>query len=160
MREPSVFSGETRVTTSRNLDRFPPIRDVMRSVAGAGDFTLLCSDLGDHISASTESSYRIVVLFEQLLRAPENVIAAVAVHEAVHLRMGSVLPARLAERHGDVTSLMHGVECLIGSTAGSALRSRTTTSTAKDGVFSMKRGSDRSTSSLKKRRGLSMPISK
>jgi hypothetical protein len=81
----------------------------MRSVAGAGDFTLLCSDLGDHISASTESSYRIVVLSEQLLRAPENVIAAVAVHEAVHLRMGSVLPTRLARRHGDVTSLMHGV---------------------------------------------------
>lgn len=48
MREPSVFSEETRVTTSRNLDRFPPIRDVMRSVAGAGDFTLLCSDLGEH----------------------------------------------------------------------------------------------------------------
>ena len=109
MREPSVFSEETRVTTSRNLDRFPPIRDVMRSVAGAGDFTLLCSGLDEHTSASTVSSYRIVVLSERLMRAPENVIAAVAVHEAVHLRMGSALPRRLAERHPDVTLLMNVV---------------------------------------------------
>ena len=92
MREPSVFSEETRVTTSRNLDCFPPIRDVMRLVAGAGDFTLLCSGLDEHTSARTVSSYRIVVLSERLMRAPENVIAAVAVHEAVHLRMGSALP--------------------------------------------------------------------
>lgn len=109
MREPSVFSEETRVTTSRNLDRFPPIRDVMRSVAGAGDFRLLCSGLDEHTSARTVSSYRIVVLSERLMRAPENVIAAVAVHEAVHLRMSSPLPARLAEWHPDVTLLMDGV---------------------------------------------------
>lgn len=50
-----------------------------------------------------------MVLSDQLLRAPENVITAVAVHEAVHLRMGSALPARLAERHRDVPLLMSGV---------------------------------------------------
>ena len=76
MREPSVFSEETRITTSRNLDRFPPIRDVMRSVAGAGDFTLLCSGLGEHISASTVSSYRIVVLSEGLMRARDRIHGA------------------------------------------------------------------------------------
>ena len=78
----------------------------MRSVAGAGDFRLLCSGLDEHTSASTVSSYRIVVLSERLMRAPESVIAAVAVHEAVHLRMSSPLPARLAEWHPDVTLLM------------------------------------------------------
>ena len=109
MRVPSVFSEETRITTSRNFDRFAPIKDVMRSVAGSGDFTLLCSGLDDYTSASTISSYRIVVLSEGLMRAPENVMAAVAVHEAVHLRMGSALPARLAEWHPDVTLLMDSV---------------------------------------------------
>jgi hypothetical protein len=109
MRVPDVFNEETRVTTNRNLDRFAPIKDVMRSVAGAEDFTLLCSGLGEHISASAVSSYRIVVLSERLMRAPENVIAAVAVHEAVHLRIGSGLAARLAKRHPDVTLLMYGV---------------------------------------------------
>lgn len=109
MRVPRVFNEETRVTTNRNLDRFAPIEDVMRSVAGAGDFTLLCSGLGEHISASTVSSYRIVILSERLMRAPENVMGAVAVHEAVHLRIGSALPARLAERHPDVTLLMDSV---------------------------------------------------
>jgi hypothetical protein len=47
MRIPSVFSEETRITTSRNFDRFAPIKDVMRSVPGSGDFTLLCSSRRD-----------------------------------------------------------------------------------------------------------------
>src|SRR5438445_13602611 len=102
MRVPRVIDEETRVTTRRNFDRLAPIMNLMRPVAGASNFTLLCSDLGDHTTARTESSYRIVVLSERLMRAPEKVIAAVAVHEAVHLRMGSALPARLAERHPDV----------------------------------------------------------
>ncbi len=48
----------------------------MRSVAGAGDFTLLCSGLGEHISASTVSSYRIVVLSEGLMRARDRIHGA------------------------------------------------------------------------------------
>lgn len=105
-----LFDAESRTATLRNCDRLQSLhRTIARYIPHFdGASTFLCSGVKNHASAQAIASFAVVFFSESLLsRAPEPIVQTVAIHEAIHLQLGSEIRDALAAQHPDVVQLLH-----------------------------------------------------
>lgn len=106
----NILDSECKMATLRNLDRLQSLKLKTERYFHQGDIsaTFLCSRADNYFSARAFGSFAFVLFSDSFLsQSPEPVVQTVAIHEMIHLRLGSELRNALEVMHPDVALLMH-----------------------------------------------------
>lgn len=105
-----LFDAEARVATVRLFDRLKDLQSVTARLipSGSDDSNFLAFVGHKFKSAMAIKSWAVVFFADKLLiSAPNPISQAVAIHEAVHLRLGSEIRNGLCQGHPDIVQLLH-----------------------------------------------------
>jgi hypothetical protein len=112
MRLELLLTDDTKKLTlnyAHQLTRMESLNPI-KSLQIEGRYKFLCMGSEDHISAVTLAAAGLGAFGESLLKkAPAEVIDTIAIHECVHLRLGSGIKKGFLKEHKDIDELFHDV---------------------------------------------------